>query len=394
MEIFKLYIVRQSPMSTPTTKTKNEWVGAAIGAGATILSGIFSSSASRKAADNNLQAVRETNETNKYLAEKQNQWNLEQWNRENEYNSPEAQMMRYKAAGINPYMAMGNITSGNASSLQSAELANQQPATTDIVPDYSFIGQAGTSFATLYNQTKLNEAQVDNVELDADLKRATLAYNTLKAANEAKGLGLDNIAKQLDYDFAQKTFNEREQQTRLQTIKMNYENNVLALSVDNSRLDNAIKSYYKDNIQPLEAQQIQERINNMIAETYATYQEVYRSNRLADWQIKQCKADIAYKTNLILQGWKQLDINQQQANTSQMVGTSQANLNDSQSNLNQINAVGAASHNNVVVRESLEKLDALNAPNGANRWRRAYIYGGRPENFGINTPYGGINYSR
>lgn len=56
------------------------------------------------------------------MAAQQNQWNIEQWQRENEYNSPVNQMARYEAAGINPYnaVASGQIGSGIASSLQSA----------------------------------------------------------------------------------------------------------------------------------------------------------------------------------------------------------------------------------------------------------------------------------
>lgn len=56
------------------------------------------------------------------MAAQQNQWNIEQWQRENEYNAPVNQMARYEAAGINPYnaVASGQIGSGAASSLQSA----------------------------------------------------------------------------------------------------------------------------------------------------------------------------------------------------------------------------------------------------------------------------------
>lgn len=56
------------------------------------------------------------------MAAQQNQWNIEQWQRENEYNAPVNQMSRYEAAGINPYNAVtsGQIGSGTASPLQSA----------------------------------------------------------------------------------------------------------------------------------------------------------------------------------------------------------------------------------------------------------------------------------
>lgn len=56
------------------------------------------------------------------MAAQQNQWNIEQWQRENVYNAPVNQMARYEAAGINPYNAVvsGQIGSGTASPLQSA----------------------------------------------------------------------------------------------------------------------------------------------------------------------------------------------------------------------------------------------------------------------------------
>ena len=50
-------------------------------------------------------------------------------------------MSRFRAAGINPYFALGNITSGNAEgTLSSADLANQQPVTSPLQ------GQSGQIF--------------------------------------------------------------------------------------------------------------------------------------------------------------------------------------------------------------------------------------------------------
>lgn len=45
-----------------------------------------------------------TNQFNYAMAQEQNAWNLEQWNRENAYNSPIEQLNRLKQAGINPLM--------------------------------------------------------------------------------------------------------------------------------------------------------------------------------------------------------------------------------------------------------------------------------------------------
>ena len=71
-----------------------------------------------------------TNMANLELAKWQYQANLEQWNRENEYNSPAAQMQRYMDAGLNPNLIYGqqNLSAGSpqasVTQLQSGKLVN------------------------------------------------------------------------------------------------------------------------------------------------------------------------------------------------------------------------------------------------------------------------------
>ena len=97
-----------------------------ISAGASLFSGIGNAVSGAKQARKNrahqLNLLHQQQDWSAQMAEKQNQWNIDQWNRENEYNSPVAQMERYELAGINPYNAVssGQIGSGTASSLQSA----------------------------------------------------------------------------------------------------------------------------------------------------------------------------------------------------------------------------------------------------------------------------------
>ena len=57
-----------------------------------------------------------TNQWNQAMAEQQNAWNLEQWNRENEYNTPAAQLQRLADAGVNPLLLdkFGGLTAANS----------------------------------------------------------------------------------------------------------------------------------------------------------------------------------------------------------------------------------------------------------------------------------------
>lgn len=178
------------------------WLSAAIGAAASLFKGGVSANnadknlqAQREANETNLKISRETNEANLNLAREQNQWNLDQWHREMSYNTPASQMGRYTNAGINPYMAMNQLTNGNSTSnLQSANLANQTPASVNPVvgntPANAFADdgmdafvQMATALANLENTesvTKNNKAITPYIPKIAD--------NTVKAgdlANEA-----------------------------------------------------------------------------------------------------------------------------------------------------------------------------------------------------------------
>lgn len=97
----------------------NGLANAIVGVG----SSIIGAGASIHGSNKDLQAVRETNAANLELAKYQNDWNLQQWNRENEYNSPLEQMKRLEAAGLNPNLVYGNgATTLSASSPRAADM--------------------------------------------------------------------------------------------------------------------------------------------------------------------------------------------------------------------------------------------------------------------------------
>ncbi|AXH77291.1 MAG: DNA pilot protein [Microviridae sp.] len=63
------------------------------------------------------QNIKMANEQNKYMAQYQYNKDLENWNRVNEYNSPAAQMERFKAAGLNPNLIYSRGSAGLASEI-------------------------------------------------------------------------------------------------------------------------------------------------------------------------------------------------------------------------------------------------------------------------------------
>ena len=115
-----------SPLNVYNTRTECNWIGAAIGAASALVGGLMGKKSQSDANATNLKIAQQTNGANQQLAVKQNQWNVEQWNRENDYNSAAAQKQRLIDAGMNPYY--NGVTAGTAQNVQSAPMANQQAA--------------------------------------------------------------------------------------------------------------------------------------------------------------------------------------------------------------------------------------------------------------------------
>lgn len=110
-------------------------ITAGAGLGSTAVSGIASGKMNRKSIKYNKWALREQQKFQSEQAQlgrdwseemmgQANQWNLDQWNRENEYNLPVNQKARLLAAGINPALAMQGASSvGQAGSSPSSASA-------------------------------------------------------------------------------------------------------------------------------------------------------------------------------------------------------------------------------------------------------------------------------
>ena len=93
----------------------------AIQTAASLKNTIMTNKANRNIAEStnkaNFQIAQMNNEYNERQLDKQIQTQWDMWNAENKYNDPSAQMERFRNAGINPYNAVGQISSGNASSM-------------------------------------------------------------------------------------------------------------------------------------------------------------------------------------------------------------------------------------------------------------------------------------
>lgn len=222
---------------------------ALIGGASSLVSGLFGTFSQNANIDKQIAAQAEENqktrEYNLNLAKMQNQWNLEQWNRENAYNAPKAQMQRLADAGLNPDLFYQNGVSGMtaASSPSMTAGAPATPQDMSALGQKRTIGQAmqeGLQGAMLGAQIRLMNAQADKTEREA----------------EGQGLKNQNILA-LDKATLDKMLADTElSKEQKREVTQNIEN----LKKANTQLDYVISNLALQN-QGLTQQQLFERLN-------------------------------------------------------------------------------------------------------------------------------------
>lgn len=170
----------------------SSWFGSALSGGASLIGNIVGNSQQNANIDKQIAFQREENEKarafNKAMAEQANQWSIDQWNRENQYNSPEAMRQRLRDAGVNADLFYG----GNASNTASAS-----PSVTPVAPavptDVSSLGQKATIGDITNNVVNQALASAQIRKLGADTGKSRQETENLKI--EGKILSADALTR-------------------------------------------------------------------------------------------------------------------------------------------------------------------------------------------------------
>lgn len=154
--------------------------------GLSALTGFLGSGMSNKSVKRSIKAAKEINQINNEFnasealknrdfqtseREASQQWNLDQWNRENAYNDPSAQRARMEAAGFNPYNMNIDTGSASTSGAQSSPGSGSQ-ATASQTPSLP----AYTGYASDFQSVASGIAQIGNAVSSGIDARLTSAY--------------------------------------------------------------------------------------------------------------------------------------------------------------------------------------------------------------------------
>lgn len=243
-------------------------IGAGISGLSSVLGGIFNKHSASSANRTNLQINRENQKWNEKMIDKQNAWNLAQWNRENQYNSAEQQVARLRAAGLNPYLMMSGGNAGSAQSITSAAPGNAGMSNTVNPVDYSAaaagVGNGVGSAISQYYNSQLAEANVRKIIAEAAGQEKQNTY--LDARLQAE---IDNLIENTKDVEARKEY----EKFRLTHARSMWAGDLAHQSLENSALA--------------------ENIVNQRANTYYTQMQSTLAELNISWLPKMKEAELA-----------------------------------------------------------------------------------------------------
>lgn len=150
---------------------------------------------------------RRTREHQEKMYARQRADNLADWNMMNQYNSPEAQMRRYKEAGLNPNLIYGQQNMSPA--IKSADTQNWSPIAPQV--DTSMIGEAVNQYFNVQRfnsemETAQKQRQLIDKQIELTQNKALTELEQPSYVNAKKMLTIeDKWTKAIANDYAQET---------------------------------------------------------------------------------------------------------------------------------------------------------------------------------------------
>lgn len=243
----------------------------------------------------NLKINQMNNDFNAREAQKARDFQLDMWNKENEYNKASSQRKRLEEAGYNPYMNDAQAGTATGMSGTSAAVAAGAAPQIPYTPDFQSVGVNLASALKMMSEKK--QTDIENLNM-SDLLRSQIWQNIgatdwRNASPEARAYNLSQGRKSAELGMAsleESLSNQR------------WSNNLLVANIANSLLDADAKTTmnkYLDENQRAElnikaanyeylimsGQMKRQEVNNLIADEVLTYAKANGqkiSNRIAE----------------------------------------------------------------------------------------------------------------
>lgn len=246
-----------------------------------VISGAIGAKTTADTNKTNLKINQMNNDFNAREAQKARDFQLDMWNKENEYNKASSQRKRLEEAGYNPYMNDAQAGTATGMSGTSAATAAGALPQNPYTPDFQSVGVNLASALKLMSEKKRTD--IENLNM-SDLLRSQIWQNIgatdwRNASSEARAYNLSQGRKAAELGMASLEENLSNQR---------WSNNLLVANIANSLLDAEAKTVmnkYLDENQRAElnikaanyeylimsGQMKRQEVNNLIADEILTY---------------------------------------------------------------------------------------------------------------------------
>lgn len=272
----------------------------------TVISGAVGAKSTSDTNKTNLKINQMNNDFNAREAQKARDFQLDMWNKENEYNSASSQRKRLEHAGYNPYMS--DAQPGTATGMSGASAATAAGASPQVpyTPDFQSVGVNLASALKMMSEKK--QTDIENLNM-TDLLRSQIwrnlgATDWRNASPEAREYNLSQGRRAAELGMASLEENLSNQR---------WSNNLLVANIANSLLDadaKVILNKYLDQQQQAElnikaanyeylvmsGQMKRQEVNNLIAEEIETYARV-RGLNISNHIAEETADDLIRATN-------------------------------------------------------------------------------------------------
>lgn len=272
-----------------------DFAGGLFGGVGSVISGAIGAKTTSDTNKTNLKINQMNNDFNAREAQKARNFQLDMWNKENEYNKASSQRKRLEEAGYNPYMS--DAQAGTATGMSGTSAATAAGAAPQIpyTPDFQSVGVNLASALKMMSEKK--QTDIENLNM-SDLLRSQIWQNLgatdwRNASPEARAYNLSQGRKAAELGMASLEENLSNQR---------WSNNLLVANIANSLLDAEAKTVmnkYLDENQRAElnikaanyeylimsGQMKRQEVNNLIADEILTYAKANGqriSNRIAE----------------------------------------------------------------------------------------------------------------
>lgn len=246
-----------------------------------VISGAVGAKTTADTNKTNLKINQMNNDFNAREAQKARDFQLNMWNRENEYNSASSQRKRLEEAGYNPYMS--DAQAGTAAGMSGTSAATAAGATPQVpyTPDFQSVGVNLASALKMMSEKK--QTDIENLNM-SDLLRSQIWQNLgatdwRNASPNARAYNLSQGRKAAELGMASLEENLSNQR---------WSNNLLVANIANSLLDAEAKTIMNKYLDPqqqaelnikaanyeyliMSGQMKRQEVKNLIAEEFLTY---------------------------------------------------------------------------------------------------------------------------